>query len=172
MVRHLTALLDTDPDAVNRIVHLGHLNGVYGPPLLALVEDYGFEDAHLPEVARLFIDRGADVNIADSANRTALQQALAKRQTCEQNGVETRYCDAVIQLLIDRGAEVDLFAAIGLSDTETVQRLLAENPAVATTPRVPRPHPGESPGWHEALTTTPAQFAERFGRPEIMALLL
>ena len=171
MVPHLTALLDADPDAVNRIVHLGHLNGVYGPPLLALVEDYGFEDAHLPEVAQLLIDRGADVGIPDSANRTALQQALAKRQSCEQNGVETRYCDAVIQLLIDHGAEVDLFAAIALGDAETVRRLLDENPTLGTTPRVPRPHSGESPDWDAALTTTPVQFAERFGRSEIIALL-
>ena len=104
LVQRLVELLDRDAEAVNRIVHLGHLNGVYGPPLLALVEDYGFEDPHLPEVAQLLIERGADVNIADSANRTALQQARAKRENCEQHSVETRYCDQVIELLIDHGA--------------------------------------------------------------------
>ena len=128
LVERLAEFLDSDPEAVNRIVHLGHLNGVYGPPLLALVEDYGFEDPHLPAVAQLLIDRGANINLRDSADRTALQQVLAKRQSCERGGVDTRYCDAVIQLLLDHGARVDLFAAIGLDDLQRVQSLLKEQP--------------------------------------------
>lgn len=157
LVERLGNLLDRDPEAANRVVHLGHLNGVYGPPLLALVEDYGFEDPHLPAVARLLIERGADVNTPDSDGRTALQQVLAKRQSCAGNGVETRYCDEVIELLIDAGAEIDLFAAIGLGDANLVGRLLAETPALATRPRTDG--------------TTPAQFAQRFDRPEIIVLL-
>lgn len=46
LIERLGELLDDDPEAVNRPVHLGHLSGVYGPPLLALVEEYGFEDPH------------------------------------------------------------------------------------------------------------------------------
>lgn len=105
LIDRLTELLDRVPKAVNRIVDLGHLNGTSGPPLLALVEDYGFADPHLPATARLLIDRGADVDLPDSHGNTALQLARRKRRSCEESGAETRYTDEVIQMLIDAGAK-------------------------------------------------------------------
>ncbi len=104
LTTRLAELLDRDSGAANRSVHLGHLNGVYGPPLLALVEEYGFEDPHLPEVARLLIERGADVNVAGSDGKTALQRARGKRRLVEESGRDASFTDEVIQLLIDNGA--------------------------------------------------------------------
>lgn len=105
LVHRLRELLDRDPDAVNGTVELGHLNGVFGPPLLALVEEYPYLDAHLPEVARLLIGLGADVNIPGSDGKTAIQRLRGKRKACEEQGVDVRYCDEVMQLLVDAGAE-------------------------------------------------------------------
>ena len=105
LVRRLRKLLDEDPGAVNRPVDLGHLSGVTGPPLLALVEEYSYEDPHMPDVARLLLDRGANVTIAGSDGKTAIQRLRGKRRLCEEDGVDTRYCDEVMQMLRDAGAE-------------------------------------------------------------------
>ena len=105
LVERLRKLLDEDPGAVNRPVDLGHLGGVTGPPLLALVEEYPYEDPHMPEAARLLLDRGADVTIAGSDGKTVLQRLRAKRRQCEEHGIDTRYCDDVMEMLGDAGAE-------------------------------------------------------------------
>jgi ankyrin repeat protein len=105
LIKRLSERLDQDPEAVNRSVDLGHLNGTTGPPLLGLVEDYGFADPHLPAVARLLLERGADVNLPDSNGHTALQLVRRKRHSCDQSGVDTRYTDEVIQILIDAGGK-------------------------------------------------------------------
>ena len=103
LVEKLTELLDADPALVN----------ARGPD--------GMSPLHFaatPEIAKLLLDRGADVNFRDLDHEsTPAQYAIPDRVD-------------VCRYLLARGAEADIFMACVLGDVAQAQRLLAADPAV------------------------------------------
>eukprot|EP00047_Mylnosiga_fluctuans_P024778 m.169729 g.169729 ORF g.169729 m.169729 type:complete len:173 (+) comp9925_c0_seq25:1344-1862(+) len=85
-------------------------------------------------VARMLLDRGADMNMIDRKKRTLLHHAISGRPNASAG------CAAVVRLLLDRGAAIDcrdsdgytpLHKALRKSAAESVVRLLLDRGASA-----------------------------------------
>jgi ankyrin repeat protein len=107
-------LLDADPALLTRRDPDGSL------PLHQVV---GPENRYDPDLLRLLIARGADIAARDGRGRTALHCALDAERP------------QAVTLLLAYGAGVDIFAAAGLGQTEQVEAMLRDDPALAQTPQ-------------------------------------
>ena len=76
-----------------------------------------------PQIAKLLIDAGADVDAVTAFGSTVLQNALT--DLCPNH--------AIIKMLIDAGATYDIRAAILLGDEKRVKELLSDDASLANT---------------------------------------
>ena len=97
------------------------------------------------DVMRLLLEHGADVDMRDARDASALTYALHQ------------VCDETLAALLAAGPEIDLLAAAALGDVATITRLLD----TGISPNAPDPF-----GW------TPLRFAVRYGQKDATTLLL
>ena len=108
----VTAFLDHDPAAVNAKGPEG------GTPL---------HFAGTPGVAKLLLDRGADINARDEHRHNSVLGWCLRRP-------------GVARVIVDRLGNLDIFIACALGDTDRVREFLAKDQALANA-RTPRDHP-------------------------------
>jgi ankyrin repeat protein len=101
MLDRLTALVDADPSLV-------HARGGDGRTPLHC--------ARTAAIARVLVDRGADIDARDVDHESTPSQWLV------------REAPDVVRFLIARGAWVDIFMAVALCDPALVERCLREDP--------------------------------------------
>ena len=103
LVDELARLLDDDPDRV-------HAQGGDGCQPLHFAQQ--------TDVARLLVDRGADLNARDEDH--------------DSTPVQWRIKDApeVVRFLLDQGAQPDIFLATGLGDLDLAHELVTNDPQV------------------------------------------
>ena len=129
------------------------------------------------EIARLLLERGADIDARDVDHESTPAQYLI------------REAPDVVRLLVDRGAWVDIFIAVGLRDAGLVERCLREDPEALdhrtwhgkyTTAHKGRPSTREEMGnlrgdiyrWVFGHNVSAIDAARILGYDDMMALLL
>ncbi|MCC7388920.1 MAG: ankyrin repeat domain-containing protein [Phycisphaerales bacterium] len=150
MVRELVTILDADPSLV-------HARGGDGQLPLHF--------ARTPEIAAILLDRGAEIDATDIDHAsTAAQWAATDRPV-------------VAAYLLTRGARADIFLAVVLGDTATLERLLPADPdgvrARITPQRFPAPGSQALGIYHYTIGTnaTLLHAAALGGRAEAIAAL-
>jgi ankyrin repeat protein len=151
MLDRLTALLDEDPARV-------HARGGDGQTPLHVASSI--------DVARLLLDRGADIDALDVDHESTPAQYLVRAHP------------DVARLLVDRGCRTDLLLLVALGDLPRVRALLDADPAcVATTVsdawfpmRNPRAG-GTIYHWTLARHASAHRIARDFGHRDVLALL-
>jgi ankyrin repeat protein len=136
-----TAMLDSEPERVNQRIPINMMEGVAGTLLHLAV------DCNQPDMVRLLLARGADVDALDNRSRSPLHRALSRGN------------DALVQMLIDHGAAVNITAAIGMGDRARVAGMLDEDADLVQQSRV-------GDGW------TPLHVAVGYDQPDMVVLLL
>jgi ankyrin repeat protein len=108
----VTVFLDKDPAAVNAKGPEG------GTPL---------HFAGTPGMAKLLLDRGADINARDEHRHNSVLGWSLKRPE-------------VARIIVDRLGNLDIFIACALGDTDRIREFLAKDQALANA-RTPKDHP-------------------------------
>jgi ankyrin repeat protein len=152
MLDRLAELLDSDPSRV-------HARGGDGMTPLHFAAGV--------EVARLLVERGADVDARDVDHESTPAQHMARDR------------QEVARFLVERGASTDILLASALGDAERVRAHLDAAPAAIDTTVSDRWFPKADPraggtiyiwtlGWHR----TPHRVARDFGHHAVYALLM
>jgi ankyrin repeat protein len=83
------------------------------------------------EVAKLLLERGADVNAKAAAGRTALQ--LAKDSAIDREPIDVWFDRGIFDVLLSHGAACDFATAAWLGKIDLVRQMLDSSPALATS---------------------------------------
>ena len=129
------SILDNNPDLINAKDDFAQ----FTPLLVAVQEDDR-------EMIEFLLSRNADINAACVGGNTALRWAVTLGH------LDTAH------FLVDHGARIDIFAAASFGDTQTVSRLLTEDPGLAN-PAQP-------------VVRKPIHLAARDGHKDVVALLV
>jgi ankyrin repeat protein len=118
-----------------------------------------------PEVARLLLDRGADLE----------QRCVDHRSTPLMWSVQGR--ELVTRFLVEAGARPDLFIAAVLNDVSMAERILDDDPeAIGVSVRFGTSHDhlgqGDKYVWALEFADTPHEVARRRGHDEVYEVLL
>ncbi len=82
-----------------------------------------------PDVLQILLDRGANIEAADSWGRTALDFAILGHNSASDDD-RRKALEQSLKLLRDKGAKLSFIAAIRLPDIDTVRQYLADDPSL------------------------------------------